>query len=114
MRMSMTTCVLAIALLMPLGAQAEGGKPTVHVPEGGSIKLEYTNSPLVHVLEHLTQKTGMNFILPHRYSDQRITILSAEPVSFLEAFQALEAALGVERIIIKPVGKFALIARKPF
>jgi len=109
--MSVYSCALVAVLLVPLASRADGS--TVQVPEGGSIKLEFTNAPLSHVLERFCAQAEMNFILPESYSNQRITILSAKPVSFREAFQALEAALDVERLCIRPVGRFALITRKP-
>jgi type II secretory pathway component GspD/PulD (secretin) len=111
MRMSLYSCALVAVLLVPLASRAAG--PGVAVPAGGSIKLEFTNAPLSHVLERFSARAEMNFILPESYANQRITILSAKPVTFREAFQALEAALDVERLVVRPVGKFALITRKP-
>ncbi len=114
MRNLLYSCVLIAALMVPLTLQAaDRSKPAGPHPAGGKVKMEFVNTKLVHVLEWFSQKARMNFILPHSYSKERITIISAEPVPLEEAYQALQAALDVERLRIKPVGRFALITRKP-
>ena len=109
MRIAMYSCVLIVALMIPLNLQAgESGNR----PSGGEVKLQFVEVRLDRVLEWFSSHADMNFILPHSHSAQRITILSSRPVPIEEAFQALEAALDAEYLKIKPVGRFSLVTRK--
>ena len=96
------------------GQQAAVPSADVPLPEGvrvgkkGVIHLDFTDVEIREVVKAISQITGKNFVMDDRVRG-KITIISPEPVSIDEAYQAFVSALEVKNFTTVTEGKVTKI-----
>jgi hypothetical protein len=91
------------------GALAEQPEEPACVESKAKVKLEFRDAPLLEVAEFFSAATCKRFIMASRVKKERVTLLSASPITTEEAYKAFEAALQTSGISVSPEGKFLKI-----
>lgn len=100
----------------PLPAGLSGAKIGDYVELDESIKneryeghVDFSNAEIKDIIKAMSKLAGKNFILDKKIENRRITIMSPEPVTKQEAYNAFLSALYANDFTVVSLGKFLKI-----